>query len=174
MVGGVPDQLEPYRGATRLGRRRVNRADADVVDREPGRAVDLIGGVGGKAEEKLAPHERPGLARRHVVLADVSSISPQRARQVGAIVDYEQCSVLATSACEPLCGRADPLLRPVLDPELNDVDAATQRGFEELVGLVIAHQVKVRGEQPPLSIAHAPSLPGVPRYDESEREPTTG
>ncbi len=47
----------------------------------------------------------------------------------------------------------------VLDPQLNDVDAAAQRGVQELVGLRVADQVQRGASQPFTAIGHGTSLP---------------
>ncbi len=64
VLGRVAHELEADRRSARLGRRRVHGADADVVDGFARRRVDLLGSVGGEADQVVGRQEARAPAPR--------------------------------------------------------------------------------------------------------------
>ena len=79
---------------------------------------------------------------RDVVLADVHAVGVRGHDQVRPIVEDEQPSVLGAQVRKAARGRQHLLIGTVLHPQLHDPHAAAQRGPDEPVGLVIAHEVE--------------------------------
>src|SRR5436305_2417787 len=70
----VTHELEPNRGATGLGRRRVDGTHREVVGARRDRRVHLLARMGGDADDPLVPHDRTRLVERHVVLPHVHAV----------------------------------------------------------------------------------------------------
>ena len=125
----------------------MDRADADVVGHRA--RVDLLGAVGGQADERVGPGDCARLGDRAVVLADVHAVGAGRGDEVGPIVEDEQrASDLAPLARDGGSGE-DLLVGRVLAAQLEDVDAAAQRGREHGLqrapaGRGVADQVQAR------------------------------
>ena len=99
------------------------------------------------------PEHRPRVLDRGVVLADVDPVGVAGARQVGVVVDDEERRVVVGEATEGDAGAFD--LRPpeLLLAQLDDVDAAAERGAQQrfgidAVGARVADEVEARGAQP--------------------------
>ncbi len=147
VLGGVADELEPDRWAAGLGRRGMHRTDPDVVDRKARGGIDLSRAVGGEPDQPARAHDRTSLVDRHVVLADVHAVGAGGRDQVRAVVEDEQRLVLCGCAGKPPGGGDDRNVAGVLHAQLNDVHTRVEYGGQELVGLLVAHQVEVRVAQ---------------------------
>jgi hypothetical protein len=71
--------------------------------------------------------------------------------------------VLGGEGGEPAAGGHDLRVTGLFHPQLDDVHAADERTGEELVGLVAAHQIEVRGSNTFTAVGHgSASVAGVP------------
>jgi hypothetical protein len=118
----------------------VHRADADVVD--SGRGVDLRRAVRREADDPVGADERSRLGDRRVALADVDAVGAGGDREVRAVVEDEQRSMLVARRAEPLGRAQDLVVARVLRAELHDVDAAAQGGVEPCRRARIGDQVQ--------------------------------
>ena len=150
----VADELEPDRRSPGLGRGRVDRADADVVDRDVRRGIDLLGAVCGQPDQPFRSDGGAGVGDGGVVLPDVDAVGVHGRHQVGAVVEDEQRAVLGGRRREPPPRGHNRVVGGLLHPQLHDVDAGAKRAGEEVVGRVGAHQIQVRGSQAFAAIGH--------------------
>ncbi len=126
MLGRVPDEVQPDRRATRLGRSGEDGAHAEVVG--IGR-VDIARRVRREADGQAEPaHCR----RRQVVLADVHEVGADELREVGTIVDDERNVVTPRHLTGDLEGRQQLTVGCALVANLHDVDAAANRGLQQV------------------------------------------
>ena len=132
MRGGVAHQLEADGRAPGLGRGRVDRADADVVDEPRVDRVDLRRRVGGEPDQHVGADELAHLAHRHVLLADVHAVGAHLARDERAVVDDQQRAESLAERPRGVGDRDELLVREVLLAQLHDVDAAGDRRAQEL------------------------------------------
>src|SRR5680860_261049 len=91
--GGVADQLQPGCRPSLFGRGGPDRADADVVDRLHRGRVDLLGGVGGEADQRVGAEDLASGGGGGVGLAQMDTVGVDGAGQVGVVVDDEQGAV---------------------------------------------------------------------------------
>ena len=75
------------------------------------------------------------LRERHVALAHVDAVRVARLDEVGPVVEDEQRAVGVAGATERRRGRDELVVRQLLVPELDDVDAAAERSVEQRVGV---------------------------------------
>ena len=153
LAGRVGDQLEADAGPPLFGRRLPDRADADVVDRRLRRGRDLLLGVGREAEDRLRAEQLAGLGGGRVVLADVDPVGVAGAGQLGVVVDDEEGAVGVAEAAEGERRQLDLAPRQGLLAQLDDVDAAAQRGAQQRLWIAapragVADEVEPRGAQP--------------------------
>ncbi len=130
------DHADPGRRASRLGRRRVHRADAQVSPPRR-RAGELLRGVGGQSETTSGPTSfaRPrGPAGRSVPRGRRRR---RRERHVGTVVHEEQRAVPVGGLPEDLAPAQEVAGFGVLLAELDDVDARAEDRVQE-VGQVAA------------------------------------
>ena len=132
----MADQLEASGGAPLLRRRLPDGARADLVG--PGvagrgeRGVELLGRVGGEADQRAWPRLRARFGDGRVVLADMDAVGAARLDQLGVVVQEEERAVLVGGAAEGL-GQSDDLLgasRRLL-AQLDQVGSTAERRIEE-------------------------------------------
>ncbi len=80
--------------------------------------------------------------------------APACDRQIRAVVDDQQRVVLGARRLEPPRRRDQLRVVAVLRPQLHDVDAAAQRGVQELVGHGVADQVQPGVRQAVTAVDH--------------------
>jgi len=122
--GGVSDELQAHRRPARLGGSGVHGPHSYVVD--PPRVVHLARRVGREPDQALRPDDRSRLRHGHIVLTEVNPVGARGGDQLRPVVEDEQHAVIAAGAPEALRDGDDLLVRAVLDPQLDDVDAAAQ------------------------------------------------
>ena len=153
-VGRVAHELEPDRRAARLGRRRVDRADRDVVDVRA-RGGDLLGANGWSA--RRCGRRRPPRARPRPGASSWPTCTPSASAardQVGAVVEHEQRAGVGGRAPERGGGGEDPVVVDVLVAQLHHVDAARQRRAQERLRAAVADEVEAGSGQALATIAH--------------------
>lgn len=132
-VRRVADELGPHRGAAGLGRCRPDRPDAEVVKVvRGGREVDLVGGVGGLAQDRPRSDDRPGEPLGKILLTEVQDGGAGDARDVGAVVHRPERVVTGRRVRED--AQEVELLAALqgLVAQLDDVDAASERSIHEI------------------------------------------
>ena len=167
---GMADEPGPDGGAPGLGRGRPDRPDAEVVEIvRAGGGVDLLGGVGGHADEHARSDDPAGKTGGKVLLTEVQHGGAGDLCDVGAIVDGPEPAVTGGRVRED--AQQIELLATLqrLVPQLDDVDAARERGIHEigevaLTGSSVGAEVEARGgEGHALSVATDPrGLDGPP------------
>ena len=156
--GGVADELRAHRGTAELSGGGVHRSDADVVDvrravgRGPHGRVDLTGGVGGEPDEHVGADDLAHLGYGHVGLPNVDTVGAHGGGDVGAVVEDEQRAVGVARVGRHARGFGEELVLQVLLAQLNHVDAAGDRGGEEVAQVAIArhaiaHEVQARSRE---------------------------
>ena len=144
MGGGVAHQLKADGWPAGLRGRRVHGPDADVIDVALRGGIDLRRAVGREADQAILANERARLGNGHVVLTHVDAVGSDASDQVGSIVEDEQRSASQADPREPLRDGREVVVGRVLDPQLDDVHAATDRCLHERVRLLSADQVQLR------------------------------
>jgi hypothetical protein len=138
----------------------VHRADTEVIDPRLHGGLDLLRRVGGKADQPLGADCLARSRRRRVVLSDVDSVSVQGGGEVGAVIDDQQRAGATNEGAHALAGGEDLLVGPVLDAQLDEVDASAQGAGQKGVRYGIADQIQGGLLEPLAPIAHRISLPG--------------
>ncbi len=114
--------------------------------------------MGGSADQRAGTDDARAIGQRQVVLAEVQYVRTSGHRDVGPVVDGQQCVVAARGVGEDgqrleflaRLQRPEPLLtRRALVPQLDDVDPACQRRvgeFGEVAALApgVGAQVQLR------------------------------
>ena len=162
----MADQLEPGGGTPLLRRRLPHGPRADLVGtgvagrRE--RGVELLGRVGGEADQRAGPRLRARFGDGRVVLADVDAVGAARLDELGVVVQEEERAVRVGRAAEGL-GESDDLLGATrrLLAQLDHVGAASKRCIEErlriaVAGPRLADEVEAGAAEPFAGIGHAP------------------
>ena len=72
---------------------------------------------------------------RHVALAHVDAVGAARLDEIRPVVEDEERAVGVAGATERRRGRDELVVRQLLVPELDDVDAAAERRVEQRVGV---------------------------------------
>lgn len=161
-IGRVADQVETDTGAAGLGRRRPDRADAEVVQIcGCDRGIDVLDAVGGEPDRRSCTDDGPRDRDRQVFLAEVQHRGPGDQGDIGAIVDRPELSVPGRDLSED--GEDFEFLAALegLVPKLDDVDASGERGVHEvgevaLTGAGIGAEVELRDGE-----GHEVSVSGV-------------
>src|SRR5579884_1689974 len=143
----VGDQLEADGGSARLGRCRVHGPDADVVDGQAGRRVDLSLAVSREADQALGAEQCPGSLGRGVVLPEMDPVRAHGLDEVGPVVEDQRHAVAFAEARVAAARRDDLLVLGGLDPQLHDLDAALQCGVQVLIAEDARHQVQLGGSE---------------------------
>ncbi len=103
-------------------------------------------------DQLLAAEQLPRGGGRRVVLAEVNPVGVERGDEVGAVVDQEQCSVLAAGAADDRAGVEELLIGGPLVAQLDGADATAEAVAEEgrqraTTGARVAHEVEARARQ---------------------------
>lgn len=131
--GRPANGLEPDACATGLGRGRPHRSDAEVVEsRVDARGLELGGAVRAATDRDAAAHQATCGCHGQVALAEVQHGRGGDRGDVGAVVHRPEGAVALGHGAEhieqlELGGGLEPLVA-----QLHDVDAARERGVDEL------------------------------------------
>ena len=123
--GQVPDRVQGGVRPAGFGRRRPDRAQAEVVDvGVHGGSGRLHGAVAAQPEQHVGADDPAGGGRRQVPLPDVQHVGTRRNGHVRPVVDGQQLAVPAAGVGED--GEQVELVRglQVLLAQLDDVDPA--------------------------------------------------
>jgi hypothetical protein len=97
---------------------------------------------------------------RHVVLAEVYAIGARSRGQVGSIVYQQQGIRAGAESSETGPGGKDGVVACALHSQLHDVHPSAQRGGEEVIGALLAHEEEPRRREALTHGVHGGSLPG--------------
>src|SRR6185312_4401244 len=90
----------------------------------------------GQPDEAIGPYERLRVCNRRIASSDVDAVRVARLGEIRSVVEDEERAVLFARRPERR-GRLDqPLVVELLVAELDDVDAAAQRGVEQRTRVV--------------------------------------
>ena len=106
--------------------------DAEVVGAVRMRAVHLRRAVRRAADQRAGPGELARAGDRHVVLADVRAVGAGRDDEVGAVVEDEERARGGAELARDRGRGEQVVVRGVLLAQLEDVDAARERGPEDV------------------------------------------
>ena len=128
-----------------LLRRRRERGDPDVV--RAGDVVELGRRRDGEPEQPIGTDERTRLVDRHVTPADVDAVGTARLDEVGTVVEDEERAVRARTPRGTARGGDERIVVELLVPQLDDVDAAAQRRFEDVSVTAGEHEIEAGATQ---------------------------
>ena len=146
--GRVADELEPDRRPPRLGRRRVHRPDADVVDASAGGGVDLRGRVGREPDQPVRRRRPRGPRRpRASSWPTCTPSAPAAATRSGRSLRMNSAPCSDATAREPP-PRGDDLARRRRPSSAAGRCPRRRAGRrQERVGLRVADEVEAGGGQ---------------------------
>ena len=131
MPGGIADELQTDRGATGLGRCRVDGTHAHVVHVRHASVVDLSRGVRREADQQVRADKFSHLCDRRVLLTHVHPVGAGRQRHLWAIVDDQQCPHLRADHVSGARHFRELPVGEVLITQLHDVHAARDRRTQD-------------------------------------------
>ncbi len=120
---GLQTTQANYRFSLQLGRSREHRADRDVVDVFPARALCLLWSVRGQAEDRAVTNVLTSERYRHVSLTDVTAVPSAALEQMNSVVQQKDGLISPEYAGDRLCRSQHVVVAAGLVSILQQADA---------------------------------------------------